>query len=82
MSYAFIHLLAKISAIILMPILIKIFGIIGFCCDWKYRNPADRTCKRCGRHQNQFEYWGDSTCTKWEDMGRETKNCNIFYKTP
>jgi hypothetical protein len=26
--------------------------------DWKYRNPADRTCKKCGRNE-QEEVWGD-----------------------
>lgn len=25
---------------------------------WVYRNPHDRTCKKCGRHENEFDNLG------------------------
>ena len=35
---------------------------------WTYRNPYDRTCKKCGKHQNMYEYYNNPRCTQWEDM--------------
>ena len=33
------------------PLLHKIFGCWLF---WKYRNPANRTCTVCGRHETMY----------------------------
>jgi hypothetical protein len=43
---------------------------------WEYRNPYDRTCKKCGRNE-QEECWADSyarhgmRCTGWWEVYRE-----------
>ena len=38
---------------------------IGFHA-WRYRNPADRTCKRCGQIENQYTRYLGSRINWWE----------------
>lgn len=78
MTYALMHVFAKLAAFILLPILSWIFGKLGLACDWKYRNPADRTCRRCGLNQNEYEYWGDPNCRRWEDMSEVSARCGLL----
>lgn len=38
---------------------------------WKYRNPAARTCKNCGRNENFYEFGQDLrglSIGEWEEM--------------
>lgn len=49
--------------------LIHCVHLTFFCFGkWQYRNPFDRTCKKCGKHQNLYEYYGDHNNQHWEDM--------------
>jgi hypothetical protein len=34
--------------------------------EWKYRNPFDRTCNVCGRHEVAFSWAWDWSRTWWE----------------
>lgn len=44
---------------------------------WVYRNPANRTCEICGKHQEQYVMayedtnWMSSRYSWWEDMNFE-----------
>lgn len=40
---------------------------------WRYRNPANRTCTFCGKHQIQFARSWDMSRGWWEDMNTESK---------
>ncbi len=34
---------------------------------WEYRNPFDRVCTKCGRHENAYQYsWGGRSW--WEEV--------------
>lgn len=35
---------------------------------WKYRNPYDRRCKKCGKHQQVYGVLGTNMFDEWEDM--------------
>lgn len=47
--------------------LTRLFGTLH---EWEYRNPGDRTCCRCGLHQNKYdhEFSLDPTRGWWEDL--------------
>jgi len=45
--------------------------------NWVYRNPANRTCKKCGQVQNLFElpsFHGQKRIYRWENMG-DARSC-------
>ena len=50
-------LLILVVVFVIITILIMLFGRDPIH-DWQYRNPYDRTCKICGRNE-QEECWGD-----------------------
>ncbi len=47
---------------------------------WVYRNPSDRKCKTCGRHEQEYT-WNvhPPTLPWWEalDEGTPNQTCNV-----
>lgn len=44
----------------------KFFGFTGITHTYRYRNPYDRKCVKCGYHENMYQYaFGSSG---WETM--------------
>lgn len=51
-----------------IPVFYLLFRAADGWHNWKYRNPYDRTCKKCGRRENVYRSYGDRRTDKWEPM--------------